>query len=33
MSNAIVQKLWNYRNVLRNDGIRIGHFVEQMIGA
>src|SRR5512139_385654 len=28
--NAIVQKLWNYCNVLRDDGMSYGDFVEQL---
>lgn len=27
-TNALVQKLWNYCNVLRNDGISDGDYVE-----
>ena len=27
-SNAIVQKLWNYCNVLRDDGMSYGDYVE-----
>ena len=30
MSNAIVQKIWNYCNVLRDDGVSYGDYVEQM---
>ena len=30
-SSAIVQKLWNYCNVLRDDGISYGDYVEQLI--
>ncbi len=26
---AIVQKLWNYCNVLRDDGMNYGDYVEQ----
>ena len=26
----IVQKLWNYRNVLRDDGMSYGDYVEQL---
>lgn len=29
-SSAIVQKLWNYCNVLRDEGISYGHYVEQL---
>jgi len=29
-SNAIVQKLWNYCNVLRHDGMSYGDYVEQL---
>jgi len=28
--SAIVQKLWNYRNVLREDGMSHGDYVEQL---
>ena len=28
--SAIVQKLWNYCNVLRDDGMSYGHYVEQL---
>ena len=28
-SNSIVQKLWNYCNVLRDDGLSYGDYVEQ----
>jgi len=32
MSSAtLVQKLWNYRNVLRDDGMSYGDYVEQLI--
>ena len=27
---AIVQKLWNYCNVLRDDGMSYGDYVEQL---
>ena len=27
---TLVQKLWNYCNVLRDDGMRYGHYVEQL---
>ena len=32
MSNptALVQKLWNYCNILRDDGLSYGHYVEQL---
>ena len=30
MSSAIVQKLWNYCNVLRDDGMSYGDYVEQL---
>ena len=31
MSSAtIVQKLWNYCNVLRDDGVSYGDYVEQL---
>ena len=29
-SNGIVQKLWNYCNVLRDDGMSYGDYVEQL---
>ena len=29
-SSAIVQKLWNYCNVLRDEGISYGYYVEQL---
>ena len=29
-SNALVQKLWNYCNVLRDDGLSYGDYVEQL---
>ena len=29
-SNGIVQKLWNYCNVLRDDGLGYGDYVEQL---
>src|SRR5512139_3182602 len=29
-SAAIVQKLWNYCNVLRDDGLSYGDYVEQL---
>jgi len=29
-SNAIVQKVWNYCNVLRDDGVSYGDYVEQL---
>ncbi|MCL5028643.1 MAG: N-6 DNA methylase, partial [Bacteroidetes bacterium] len=29
-SNALVQKLWNYCNVLRDDGVSYGDYVEQL---
>ena len=29
-SSAIVQKLWNYCHVLRDDGISYGDYVEQL---
>jgi type I restriction enzyme M protein len=28
--NGIVQKLWNYCNVLRDDGMSYGDYVEQL---
>ncbi len=27
---ALVQKLWNYRNILRDDGLSYGDYVEQL---
>lgn len=29
-SSAIAPKLWNYCNVLRNDGMSYGDYVEQL---
>src|SRR6266496_1417989 len=29
-SSAIVQRLWNYCNVLRDDGVSYGDYVEQL---
>lgn len=29
--SAIVQKLWNYCNVLRDDGMSYGDYVEQLM--
>ena len=29
-SSAIVQKLWNYCNVIRDDGMSCGDYVEQL---
>ena len=29
-THAIVQKLWNYCNVLRDDGMSYGDYVEQL---
>ena len=29
-SNALVQKLWNYCNILRDDGLSYGDYVEQL---
>ena len=29
-SSAIVQKLWNYCNVLRDDGVSYGDYVERL---
>ena len=28
-STSLVQKLWNYRNILRDDGLSYGDYVEQ----
>ena len=30
-SNNIVQKLWNYCNILRDDGLSYGDYVEQLM--
>ena len=30
-SSAIVSKLWNYCNVLRDDGMSYGDYVEQLL--
>ena len=30
VNSALVQKLWNYCNVLRDDGISYGDYVEQL---
>ena len=30
MSNELVQRLWNYCNVLRDDGMSYGDYVEQL---
>ena len=30
MSNQLVQKLWNYCNILRDDGLSYGDYVEQL---
>jgi len=29
-SSAIVQKLWNYCHILRDDGLSYGDYVEQL---
>lgn len=29
-TSTLVQKLWNYCNVLRNDGMSYGDYVEQL---
>ena len=29
-TNTLVQKLWNYCNVLRDDGMSFGDYVEQL---
>ena len=29
-SSAIAQKLWNYCNILRDDGLSYGDYVEQL---
>jgi type I restriction enzyme M protein len=31
-SSTIVQRVWNYCNVLRDDGISYGDYVEQLTG-
>ena len=31
MSQQLVQKLWNYCNILRNDGLSYGDYVEQLM--
>jgi len=28
--NALVQKLWNYCNILRDDGLSCGHYIEPL---
>jgi type I restriction enzyme M protein len=28
--SALVQKLWNYCNILRNDGLSYGNYVEHL---
>ena len=30
-ASILVQKLWNYRNVLRDDGLSYGDYVEQLM--
>ena len=30
MPSALVQKLWNYCNILRDDGLSYGDYVEQL---
>jgi hypothetical protein len=30
MSSALVQELWNYCNILRDDGLSYGDYVEQL---
>ena len=30
MSHQLVQKLWNYCNILRDDGLSYGDYVEQL---
>jgi hypothetical protein len=30
-SSTIVQRLWNYRNVLRDDGMSYGDYVERRL--
>ena len=30
-SATIVQKLWNFRNALQDDGVSYGDYVEQLI--
>jgi type I restriction enzyme M protein len=29
-ASALVQKLWNYCNILRDDGLSYGDYVEQL---
>lgn len=29
-SNQLIQKLWNYCNILRDDGLSYGDYVEQL---
>ena len=29
-SNGLVQRLWNYCNILRDDGLSYGDYVEQL---
>jgi type I restriction enzyme M protein len=29
-SNAVVQKLWNYCNILRDDGLSYQDYIEQL---
>ncbi len=29
-ANGLVQKLWNYCNILRDDGLSYGDYVEQL---
>lgn len=31
VSSALVQKLWNYCNILQDDGLSYGDYVEQLI--
>lgn len=30
-SNGLVQKLWNYCNILRDDGLSYGDYVEKFV--
>ena len=32
-ASTLVQKLWNYCNVLRDDGMSYGDYVEQLANA
>jgi type I restriction enzyme M protein len=30
MTNAIISKVWSFANVLRNDGVSYGDYLEQL---